>query len=89
MTPDVIILCDSKSEHNSNSLTASNDISVDDILDMLSAMNGGQGYVEMLEAWAAWDALSRSADEAMRARMLEACRQFAQNRASVLRNGAA
>lgn len=87
------MLHESVETYNSNPQTLpkfiDNDISVDDILDMLSAMNGGQGYVEMLEAWAAWDALSRSADEAMRARMLEACRQFAQNRASVLRNGAA
>lgn len=87
------MLHESVETYNSNPQTLpkfiDNDISVDDILDMLSAMNGGQGYVEMLEAWAAWDALSRSADEAMRARMLEACRMFAQNRASVLRNGAA
>lgn len=87
------MLHESVETYNSNPQTLpkfiDNDISVDDILDMLSAMNGGQGYVEMLEAWAAWDALSRSADEAMRAQMLEACRMFAQSRASVLRNGAA
>lgn len=87
--PVVIILCDSKSEHNSNSLTASNYISNDEILDLLSAMNGERGYAESFEAWGAWDALTRSADKATRTRMLEACREFAQRRASVLRNGAA
>ena len=38
----------------------------------------------MLEAWSVWDTLTSSADVATRSWMLEACRQFAVNRASAL-----
>lgn len=82
------------SSHDNNSHLTLNystdeEITVADVLDLLSAMNGEQGYAESLDAWQAWDALSRSADAAMRSRMLEACRQFAQAHASALRMGAA
>lgn len=91
--PVVTILQDSQSTDNNetvgNPKYSNNDISNDEILDLLSAMNGERGYAESFEAWAAWDALTRSADKATRTRMLEACRVFAQRRASVLRNGAA
>lgn len=88
-----MILQDSTPQSN-NSLQTPNYISddeftVDDILALLADMNGKSGYAEMLEAWSVWDTLTRSADAETRARMLEACRQFAVNRASALRNGAA
>lgn len=91
--PDVIILRDPHKEHNNVRVTVheqnTNDISLEEILDLLSAMNGERGYAESFEAWAAWDALTSSADKATRTRMLEACRVFAQRRASILRNGVA
>ena len=68
---------------------ADDEFTVDDILALLADMNGKSGYDEMLEAWSVWDTLTSSADVATRSRMLEACRQFAVNRASALRNGAA
>lgn len=93
LSPYVMILQDSTPQSN-NSLQppnyiADDEFTVDDILALLADMNGKSGYAEMMEAWAAWDALTRSADKATRTRMLEACRQFAQRRASVLRNGVA
>lgn len=88
-----MILQDSTPQSNNSLQTpnyiADDEFTVDDILALLADMNGKSGYDEMLEAWSVWDTLTSSADVATRSRMLEACRQFAVNRASALRNGAA
>ena len=85
--PVTAMLQQCEPEHNLNPQTRSNYISddeftVDDILALLADMNGKSGYAEMMEAWSVWDTLTRSADAETRARMLEACRQFAVSRAS-------